>query len=775
MKTLYISFLLMLFFQSAVSQQQTYMLGYNNVPAEEVLAGWENIFELRFSYQNDLLQGKKFSCRQKKYDFEEISDLFEKQLQVKFLKVAEHYYIVLGLQTHLWQQQALKEVLVKAYLTQGIAKYKDGSYRLSLDNLGILPGLTEPDVLESLQQLPGVISTDETATNFHIRAGNSDQNAIYWDGIPIYQNGHFFGMISPFNPYTIDKVKYYYKGTPAGFEGGASGVIDLLLSDKIPDSTSLQLGVNGLSADVSLKTPLKKNKLGLLFSFRNSYRDYWRSPTLKSYEDKVLYHTNIVNNNTLLKAFGFNDVSLKLNFHPRKDWQFSTSFIHIFSNLDLDNQYQNLPDYKYDDRLQSTTNGFKFDVHKRFTKKLSWDSKLTVSQYDLIFKDLSYKQSQLTGLIYKENFVSHTTFDTHFIYYLKGRNRLETGYQYTEKRTAYFFKLDVNDEVYVFDYFKTSLNTHALYAQFRYRDTGFLNIDAGIRLNYEKETRKVYWEPRFVLSKTILPYLDWQFTGEIKHQNIQQYTKTVIGLLNLENKIWYAANSREFPVVKAQQLTSGLIYNRHKWIVELDLYVKKLNNITLAVPYRIYDNYEYEVGQEIINGADFFVTKDYKPFKIWLSYGFMNADYRFSSLKNNRLFTSDNEVKNRFASAITYYTEKFKATLGWFSHAPQVYYNDIVNTDENGADIEENNFKNDFRIESLSRYNRLDFSLLYDWKFSKKKQHKIRMGFSVRNLLNNDNHLSTETNSYSLDTSLQNFDRFGLSRTYNFALRYYWN
>ena len=775
MKAKYLSLLLILLYvQSAVAQQQTFLFNYRNQPAVRVLNDWEKRFNLRFSYKDELLAGKRFSCPKKEYTFQEISALFEQQLQVKLLQVAEQYYIILPEKKFNWLKQALKEVVVNAYLTEGISKYKDGSFRLSLRNLGILPGLTEPDVLESLQQLPGVISTDETATNFSVRGGKTDQNTVYWDDIPIYQTGHFFGMISPFNTYMIDKVKYYYQGTPARFEGGASGNIDLLISGKIQDSTHFEWGVNGLATDALLKLPLIKNKLSLSLSARTSYRNLWKSPTLDAYENKVLYHTNVVDNDTRLDEFSFNDFGLKLNYHPRKDTRLSASLIHIQSNLELENQYVNLPGYVYDDRLQAHTDGFNIKAMKKLNKKWSLSSKISVSQYDMLFKDRSYRDNRQTGFIHKENFVSHSLFDTGFTYRLKGNSRLEAGYQYAEKRSAYLFKLVVNDEVYVFDYFRTVLNTHSLYAQWKYRNSKLLNIYAGGRAQYEQETGNFYFEPRFVLSKTILPYLDWQITGEIKHQNIQQYTKTVIGLLNLENKIWHVADDVNYPVVKARQFSTGMIYNHHKWIVELDFYAKLLDNITLTVPYRIYDKYEFVTGKEYVQGADFFVNKDFKPFKLWFSYGLMSANYRFKALKNNQLFPSDQEVKNRIATAFTYYTGSFKATLGWYWHSPQVYYKDIVNANEDeNTDVE--NFKPDFTIERLSSYNRIDFSSIYDFKMGKKKNYKLRAGFSVRNIFNNKNHLSTEKNSYSLDTSLQDFDRYGLSRTYNFALRFYWN
>jgi hypothetical protein len=87
----------------------------------------------------------------------------------------------------------LGTVLLSNYLTSGIDKNNDGSISISPSQLGILPGLTEPDVLQSIQLLPGVQSPNETASGLFIRGGTPDQNLILWDGIKMYHSGHFLG------------------------------------------------------------------------------------------------------------------------------------------------------------------------------------------------------------------------------------------------------------------------------------------------------------------------------------------------------------------------------------------------------------------------------------------------------------------------------------------------------------------------------------------------------------------------------------------------------
>ncbi|MCJ7467208.1 MAG: carboxypeptidase-like regulatory domain-containing protein, partial [Maribacter sp.] len=54
--------------------------------------------------------------------------------------------------------QQLDEVVVVQFLTTGILKQTDGSILISPYDFGILPGSVEPDVLQTVQALPGIKS-----------------------------------------------------------------------------------------------------------------------------------------------------------------------------------------------------------------------------------------------------------------------------------------------------------------------------------------------------------------------------------------------------------------------------------------------------------------------------------------------------------------------------------------------------------------------------------------------------------------------------------------
>jgi len=763
--------LLILFFTTFLNvfaQQQTHSVSFNRTDIKEVLAKIENTFNVRFSFQPQSLAQIKFSCKPQKIALQDLLDLISETTKLQFIKLAERYYVIIPKSENITRQE-LKEVVINAYLTEGISKNKDGGFTISLDKLGILAGLIEPDVLESIQQLPGVISPNETATNFSIRGGAYDQNLVYFDGIPIYQNGHLFGMISPFNPHIVKKVKYYFKGTPAQYEGGVSGIIDLSTDNRIAKKFKFEVGVNALSADAIFETPLIKKKLSLSLSARSSYRELWDTPGLKQFENKVFANTNIATETVDIEDFRFSDVNLKLNSEFFKNQNVSLSFIHISSGLNFNNKVPGLPNYDYTNKLDNYTNGFSTIANNTITDKLDLQTVFDIAWYDLTYVNDTKKDQELIGRIDKENFVSHTSIGTELRYKMNKKHRFNFGYQYNEKRTAYLFKSKIGDKSYIFDYMKDVNNTQAIYTNYIYRNKKIVDVNAGIRMAYYQEHKKFFIEPRLVVSKQILRNLKFQLTGEIKHQNIQQINKTVIGLLNLENKIWQTSNPDNFPPMASNQLTAGLLFTKNKWHIELDAYRKNTDDITISVPFRIYDKHQFLLGKSFTKGLDFYIKKRYRHFEAWASYSLMKSSYRFKALKHNTDFISDLQIQHKLMTTLMYKRKHLNLAMSWLWHSPRPYYKNII-SDQPVEQI--GNIKQDFKIAYLTPYSRADFSALYQYRLSPKSL--LKFGFSIRNLFNRKNLLSREQNSYGLDSSLLNFDRFGLNRVYNVMLRFYW-
>ena len=237
----------------------------------------------------------------------------------------------LGYQTRLWtptkesstrcpkvllsaETEVINPIVLKGYLIQGIDKNLQGTIDVHFSQFTLLPGLIEADILQTLQSLPSIHSTDETISNLSIRGGSHDQNLILWDGIKMYQSGHFFGLISSFNPKITHKATFIQNGTQAGYTDGVSGTIDLKTEDQIAQELSGSFSLNFLSADGFLDLPISE-KSSLQLAARKSINELVKTPTYDSYFDRVTQQTellNTMNNNRISSQdFQFYDTSLR--------------------------------------------------------------------------------------------------------------------------------------------------------------------------------------------------------------------------------------------------------------------------------------------------------------------------------------------------------------------------------------------------------------------------------------------------------------------------------
>lgn len=145
---------------------------------------------------------------------------------------------------------------------------------LSRDEIRLVPGLAESDPLRAMEVLPGVVSTSDFSSAFHVRGGSQDQNLILLDGAPIFSPFHLGGFFSVFNADMVERAELSSGGFPAEFGGRVSSVLEVV-SD--PGD-----GVFGVEGGVSLLATRVAVGGGDPGGMR------WRLSARRSYFDKLL-------------------------------------------------------------------------------------------------------------------------------------------------------------------------------------------------------------------------------------------------------------------------------------------------------------------------------------------------------------------------------------------------------------------------------------------------------------------------------------------------------
>jgi hypothetical protein len=167
----------------------------------------------------------------------------------------------------------LDEVIVTGEANQNSLKSIGlGIHRLNAKTIISIPSIGgEPDILKSLQLLPGVQSTNEGTTGLNVQGGSFDQNLILVDEAPLYNPSHALGFVSTINARLINDVLFYKGDFPAKYGGRASSVIDVHLREGNNQKLIVNSNIGLLMSDLSIEGPIKQNKSSFIIAGRYSY------------------------------------------------------------------------------------------------------------------------------------------------------------------------------------------------------------------------------------------------------------------------------------------------------------------------------------------------------------------------------------------------------------------------------------------------------------------------------------------------------------------------
>jgi len=745
---------------------------FDNIPLKEVLVIVEDTFDVKFSYLDELIKVYSITIDQDDYTLKQILTTIKDITGLEFSEINSRYFAIYKSVENESKSidEAIDEVLINGYLTSGIIKNNNNSFTIKPHKLSVLPGLTEPDVLQTIQKLPGVISPNETATGLHVRGGTPDQNLILWDGIKMYHNGHLFGMISGFNPNIRQEIQFFNKGTNPKYGDRISSVIAINTDNKINNKAEASLGINALSADVYFKTPLVKDKLNIQVSGRRSFTDIYESYTFDKLSDKVFQNTKVANTDNTNNIFYYQDYNAKINYQFSADNYFSLSSILIDNNMD--HLFKDLDaKISYNDKLKIKNSGYSFNWFKQWNPNFSHEISTYYSNYKLNYDfNTSYPDSNFE-LFTKRNFILDSGFSLAAKYQVNDYFSLDNGYQYTANDVSHAFISENPDLSFVLDTKSAFIQTHSLYSAIHYKPGVFWDLSGGLRVNYYSELNEIVYEPRLQISMNFSNKFKASITGEVRNQTISQIKETVTSDLSLENQLWILSDNDEFPIINAKQATLGLTYKHNKWTIDVDSYYKFTKGLTsLTLGFLNVTDPNIHQGENYANGVEIYVKKDMDQLKAWFTYAYNNTLVEYEEIRDEEYFPFNSEIKHALNLSMSYDIKSFQVALGWnwrtgkpYTSATNLVVDDtvVINYDELNA-------------ERLPNYHRLDISSTYSFDISKKRLIKAKFGASIYNVYNQKNLLNREyVDTTIFGDDIQVRDRYSLQFNPNMFLRVY--
>ncbi len=632
--------------------------------------------------------------------------------------------------------QSLSEVIISSYITQGINKLNDGSFEIDFSNFEILPSLVDTDVLQSVQAFPGILSSNETVSNLNIRGGTHDQNLILWDNIKMYQSGHFFGLISMYNPQITQKVSLLKNGSDVTKTDGVSGTISMETNKAINTKFKGSLGVNFIDANGFIDLPLGKNS-SIQIAARKSISDLVETPTYNEFFDRISQDTEVENNTGNIinsdKEFDFNDVSFRWVYKPTEKDEIRLNFINVSNELIFnENAIINIVEESRESSLTQNSIGGALYYNRIWNDKLQ----TTFEAYETDYKLKAINANILDAQRFlQENVVSETSLKLIAKYSLSDKLQLLGGYHFVETEIT---NLDDVDNPRFRLLISEVVRTHGIFSQIGYKSLDKnTNLNLGIRFNYIDKFKKIIIEPRLSFTHKFFNHFTVEALGEFKHQNTSQIINFQNDFLGIEKRRWQLSNNEDIPVIISEQASVGLSYSFKGWLVSAEAYYKNVDGITTQSQ-GFQNQYEFvkTTGSYEAKGLDFILRKQIKTFNTWLSYSYINSDYTFKSL-SEITFPSNYNIAHAITFGTAYITKRLKISSGlnWHSGKPTtnpIVGNEIINDAVNFGTT---------NTEQLKEYLRVDISAIYNFKLS--NTTKANLGVSIWNLLDTENEINS--------------------------------
>ncbi|HLN95566.1 MAG TPA: TonB-dependent receptor plug domain-containing protein [Flavobacterium sp.] len=660
----------------------------------------------------------------------------------------------------------LGEVAVRNILTTGISRKQEGVFVIKPDKMGMLPGLTETDILQAMQQIPGIYSANDLVSDLNIRGGTHDQNLFLWNGIRMFQTGHFFGQISAFNPNLNNRIEITRNGSSAFYGNAVSGTVSIQSLPERNREYETSVSSNLISAEANTQVKLSE-RASIRVSARRAITDLVRSPAYKSYFDRVFQNTVVTRpaeNETVTytadEDFYFYDASLQYDQRVGERSRLGVSLIAMDNALQLmENTANGTAATAKNSDLSQQTMGAIGSWQTRWSDAQASKAEVYYSYFDV---DSKNEKVDNTQVFTQNNRVQDFGIRLEQRVRLSDNLSLAGGYQHF--RTAICNADAVNQPEYSRTV-NSYLQEHAAIGEAAW-EWGRLRTKGGLRLNYMEQLAAFRVEPRLAFQYVLSNRWSMSLLAERKSQTISQMVERQQDFLGIEKRRWVLSNGGSIPIQKSTQAELGFAYNDNKWLVTFDNFYKKVSGITTES--QSFQN-QLELiritGSYAVWGSELLVQRDFPGFRTWMSYSFNHNLYDFP-LHFPPEFDNNFEIEHlvNFAGIAT--LGKFKASIGgkWSSGRP--YTEPLSETLEPGQNQIAYGTPNGARLPSVLQ---LNFSASYQWVWEK---GRLSAQFALLNLFNSHNPLKRYYRIDRNDNTVEKVDLFAIARTPNFSLRY---
>lgn len=605
----------------------------------------------------------------------------------------------------------------------------------------------EPDLVQYLQVLPGVVFSGDQGGQLYIRGGSPVMNKVLLDGLTVYNPFHSIGLFSVFDSDILKSVDVYSAGFSAEYGGRVSAIVDVKTKDGSKTGLHGKVNSSPFNSKIMLEGPLKKYEVGknstsFILSYKNSYLDQ-SAPVIYPY----------INDGKL--PYSFSDFYGKLSFNAATGSNFHVFGFDFSDKVD----FENSSSYNWKSRGLGT----KFLLVPNNSKTLI-DGGVTYSNY-LIQQEEQDNKPRKSGI---NGFNVNLTFSRFLSEYdnLKygvEMNGFQTNFEIYNTLGRRISQLQNTSEISAFANYLKNFNKKLL-------------LESGIRIQRYSTLAETRFEPRIRMKYNFNTRWRFKASTGLYSQNLmsavsdRDVVNLFYGFLSGPEDLseTFMGKPVESSLQKARHAVAGFEYDVNA-ISEINVegYIKQFNQLTNINRDKIFDNTPENQNRSSYLREDYIVEKgeaygfdvtyklETKQWYVWTvySYNIVNRYYEQEELIKYQPHFDRRHNINIVNSYDFGKDLHWNANLRWnfgsgfpFTLTQGFYelqnFSDGATTDYTTTNGSLGIYYDDLNKGRLPYYHRLDASVKRTFKIKTKKENVFNQAtaiFSVTNVYDRAN------------------------------------
>ena len=489
-----------------------------------------------------------------------------------------------------------------------------------------LPAVGEPDLLRSLQLLPGIQAASDISSGLYVRGGGPDQTLILLDEIPVYNPSHAFGFFSTFSPEAIKDVNLYKGAYPAPYGGNLGAVLAVSNREGNSERFAGKGAISLIAAQLALEGPVGTGS--------------WMLSGRRTYLDPLL--AAIRASGTDVPGYYFYDLNGKI--HQSLGAADAITISTYLGQDDLD-----------------------FDLEEDTFFSVRWGNRILTGQWTHLFSPAvfgrltaaysSYESATAATIfdtpVRVDNRIGDVTLKGDVDYFASSAHTASGGVALTRYDFDYSQSFNTQEQI---DLAETPLLL-ALFLQDDWQLDVLTQIRLGARATYFSEGGRWNLMPRYSLSRTVAPGVRLKLGGGAYRQYLQQVTTEGFSggdfWVPLDETVkpgraWQTVIGTDWEPSRRYQVTAEVYYTGLDDLVLLD------NNVAADSRESSSEDLFTTGGRGHATGVELFGQRRSGALTGWIGYTLGRTRRTFPELNEGESFAPKYDRRHDFKMAMTY-------------------------------------------------------------------------------------------------------------------------